>query len=192
MRRATPPDRGRHHERRVSIRARRAARDATPTRAGARAASFNPRAPCGARPVTDTPSGSILGFQSARAVRRATALGWDGGLGFDVSIRARRAARDPFASGFRAGNAGFNPRAPCGARHRPRPRCPQICCFNPRAPCGARHSDGAKCVASRPFQSARAVRRATFFTQDLEDIREFNPRAPCGARPTPSAVTVSR
>ena len=61
-----------------------------------------------------------------------------------------------------AGAAGFNPRAPCGAR-----RClcrgqPDFASgFNPRAPCGARHYPALK---------------------KWIPVFCFNPRAPCGAR----------
>ncbi len=55
-------------------------------------------------------------FQSARAVRRATAERSDRVLVAVVSIRARRAARDMMPGVGDGEGWGFNPRAPCGAR----------------------------------------------------------------------------
>ena len=77
-------------------------------------------------------------FQSTRPVRGAT-----------------RMFGEPFGYA-----AGFNPRAPCGARPLYRPSGICSICFNPRAPCGARPCSTFKfCTAF-----------------------SFNPRAPCGAR----------
>ena len=57
----------------------------------------------------------------------------------------------------------FNPRAPCGARHRPSTFRTCRLHFNPRAPCGA-----------RPYVT----------TLSPTGTYNFNPRAPCGARQT--------
>ena len=145
---------------------------------------FNPRAPCGARLKADTWYRLVDGFQSTRPVWGATCFA---------------ALSEIFA-------VHFNPRAPCGARpsscpfrqgriqisiHAPRVGRDQIATvavlpvfisihaprvgrdlgqqkravdqqdFNPRAPCGARH----KCDK-----------------RDRDDYHYFNPRAPCGAR----------
>ena len=101
-----------------------------------------------------------------------------------VSIHAPRVGRDAWPPFLHLRARGFNPRAPCGARH--------SCCL-----CYTRHS---------PFQSTRPVWGATCsFTswsgsgrvsihaprvgrdcgQVLDILRHpcFNPRAPCGARP---------
>ena len=99
----------------------------------------------------------------------------------------------------------FNPRAPCGARRRPRvgtfspqhfnPRAPcgaRLCSafivhsllyFNPRAPCGARHSNPQQPLPAYAFQSTRPMRGATHqFVAFVHHTPHFNPRAPCGAR----------
>ena len=122
---------------------------------------FNPRAPCGARPRKSNNCGLSYRFQPTRPLRGAT---WN-----------------KIPSNFV--NADFNPRAPCGARHQPtqagvdhaafQPTRPLrgatsvgaggdhvIGDFNPRAPCGAR----------------RGILLPVIFHAD------FNPRAPCGAR----------
>ena len=99
-------------------------------------------------------------FQSTRPVRGAT-------LDFPVqkyistvSIHAPRAGRDPplFRGGMRI--YGFNPRAPCGARHFDKCSLNSPISFNPRAPCGARQ----------------------IVTGYAHMETSFNPRAPCGAR----------
>ena len=101
-----------------------------------------------------------------------------------VSIHAPHAGRDARLQSAGAQKAGFNPRAPCGARPPPaqlRPPCPG---FNPRAPCGARQSCPAR-VKRRIGFNPRApcgARRCAKFVEYITDV-SFNPRAPCGARP---------
>ena len=99
-------------------------------------------------------------FQSTRPVRGATVLVPLHGSTQSISIHAPRAGRD--AAAVQAGGppGHFNPRAPCGARHLPRPPYTDNRHFNPRAPCGARpHTPPC-----------------------LRPAGDFNPRAPCGAR----------
>ena len=104
--------------------------------------NFNPRAPCGARPVTKINVVTEITFQPTRPLRGATG---------DSVI-------------FCAGSPDFNPRAPCGARlpflvvskgkqafqpTRPLRGATKLCYlmsrglihFNPRAPCGARQQE---------------------------------------------------
>ena len=122
-------------------------------------------------------------FQSTRPVRGATLLVHMTGIGRPISIHAPRAGRDslPGFPGRRYGH--FNPRAPCGARHRDGPPAAGPSDFNPRAPCGARlqrnDAHHERCV----FQSTRPVRGATAINSKAREIcSNFNPRAPCGAR----------
>ena len=145
--------------------------------------NFNPRAPCGARPLWIGSAIRFLLFQSTRPMRGATRRG----------------------SSHRAARMNFNPRAPCGAR-----RCGdgldgRLCDFNPRAPCGARQQNEIAKGGSKIFQSTRPMRGATYSDtvvyvrlhisihaphagRDVfrlvqnADTRHFNPRAPCGAR----------
>ena len=102
----------------------------------------------------------------------------------------------------------FNPRAPCGARHRLMiiPMKKQY--FNPRAPCGARQLLFAVGGCVKKFQPTRPLRGATILCarpvvfiyisthaplagrDDRGGLRcklrsYFNPRAPCGARRYP-------
>jgi len=103
--------------------------------------------------------------------------------------------------------AGFNPRAPRGARRRPWDRSCTPGCFNPRAPRGARPSLMVLWFPISVFQSTRPARGATCLShavaecslvsihapragRDSHKLRmvyilmvSFNPRAPRGARP---------
>ena len=167
---------------------------------------FNPRAPCGARPILLRSVYLDRGFQSTRPLRGAT----------------------PLFAFYVLPESNFNPRAPCGARRR-RCRLPLVdtkfqstrplrgatgCAgwsasarghFNPRAPCGARHFPGGVYTNQSAFQSTRPLRGATplpvsgkrsqqisihapLAGRDCAAMRrttrrrDFNPRAPCGAR----------
>ena len=122
---------------------------------------------------------------------------------FQSTRPVRGATRDQEAS---PPSGGFNPRAPCGARHRlpsgerqnggvsiHAPRAGRdsmhelspssVKGFNPRAPCGARPSIPFFSAASLAFQSTRPVRGATSSVFIVSaKYPSFNPRAPCGAR----------
>ena len=93
---------------------------------------FNPRAPCGARPVFLLQRLATRKFQSTRPVRGAT-------------------RRTELLAAFRR---NFNPRAPCGARQS------GLTCgipsgnFNPRAPCGARQQKYTKLLYTLLRQKA--------------------------------------
>ena len=78
--------------------------------------SFNPRAPCGARPNINSFAFAYVLFQSTRPV-------WGATLGYeveadecDVSIHAPRVGRDCVLDAASSTSRCFNPRAPCGAR----------------------------------------------------------------------------
>ena len=94
--------------------------------------NFNPRAPCGARPVACNAMRSAIGFQSTRPVRGAT----------NRNSRRAPARKD------------FNPRAPCGARPRPARARRRHGNFNPRAPCGARQQKYTKLLYTLLRQKA--------------------------------------
>ena len=79
---------------RISIHAPRAGRDETARRAGRNMKYFNPRAPCGARPILTPPARQRPVFQSTRPVRGATLLEGRAGHGLGISIHAPRAGRD--------------------------------------------------------------------------------------------------
>jgi len=80
---------------------------------------------------------------------------------YNVSIHAPRVGRDWCLRQLLKRYAGFNPRAPCGAR---RPKASPTCARN-------------------LFQSTRPVWGATLAVRALHwRFSSFNPRAPCGAR----------
>ena len=145
----------------VSIHAPRAGRDKIRIIRVGFQKSFNPRAPCGARPSTLSITSSWSMFQSTRPVRGATFSVWT----------IRRAI------------CCFNPRAPCGARPPPHTHAYSRRSFNPRAPCGARQMEIFGRGGAKLFQSTRPVRGATVEGGNYEYYcNSFNPRAPCGAR----------
>ena len=159
----------------ISIHAPRVGCDAAPRAGPATADNFNPRTPCGVRPLGYIPIASADQFQSTHPVWGATT-----------------------AQGHSQPEGGhFNPRTPCGVRRRyidrkleagefqsthpvwgatgSLPQCiSRQLDFNPRTPCGVRHQPvwtGARCG-------------------------NFNPRTPCGVRQgvqdrAQNAVTIS-
>ena len=81
----------------VSIHALLAECDLPPASPSLKRRCFNPRTPCGVRPIVPAKSGNLVGFQSTHSLRSAT--GQFGGLGKNLR--------------------SFNPRTPCGVRHGP-------------------------------------------------------------------------
>ena len=146
---------------------------------------FNPRSPCGERPLPTTASCSNFG----------------------ISILAPRAGSDPSrASGcidigkFQSslpvrGATDPNSHHPCTIQH-----------FNPRSPCGERPVSWRRCRTTQTFQSSLPVRGATWLPPACAHPipisilapragsdgtaaagkaagKHFNPRSPCGERP---------
>ena len=79
----------------ISIHAPHAGSDALVSHSSASAGHFNPRSPCGERPISIRP----------------------GRLEIRISIHAPHAGSDSPASTDRNGRIYFNPRSPCGERH---------------------------------------------------------------------------
>ena len=100
---------------------------------------FNPRAPCGARPVTKIDAVAEITFQPTRPLRGATVcfvclhirrLSFQptrplrgatvklviAGVTYGISTHAPLAGRDRMSPVRPHGRSNFNPRAPCGAR----------------------------------------------------------------------------
>ena len=78
----------------ISIHAPRAGRDDRVRRVAAYRQHFNPRAPCGARLISDSDRDLGDKFQSTRPVRGATRLLLGREAGTEISIHAPRAGRD--------------------------------------------------------------------------------------------------
>ena len=77
---------------------------------------FNPRAPCGARPVDVNLVKTIAQFQPTRPLRGATSIASITSSGSSISTHAPLAGRDPQDLDHIGSWSNFNPRAPCGAR----------------------------------------------------------------------------
>ncbi len=145
--------------------------------------SFNPRAPCGARPPPPHACHTREGFQSTRPVRGATL--------FQSTRPVRGATSSTSTETTRRGR--FNPRAPCGARRRiingttRQGRFQSTRPVRGATPTPARlsHARGVSIHAPRAGrESTRPVRGATRRLRGCSvRPRCFNPRAPCGARP---------
>ncbi len=87
-----------------------------PARRGSLSGCFNPRTPCGVRPISHGRSGKTRKFQSTHSLRSAT-LNYFGFETFvDVSIHALLAECDIWALQKMCPLPGFNPRTPCGVR----------------------------------------------------------------------------
>ena len=124
-------------------------------------ASFNPRAPCGAR------------RDMAVANRQHR----------HVSIHAPRVGRDMNAAAGMDAQNSFNPRAPCGARQQISYLINDDDMFQSTRPVWGATSAITARWRARTFQSTRPVWGATGSLANKCNIRCFNPRAPCGARP---------
>ena len=181
-------------------------RDQGSCRRPAKAAYFNPRAPCGARrpPCPLCPAGPYFNPRAPCGARRTARRAILAVRGFQ-STRPVWGATPAFAAAH-VRQRHFNPRAPCGARlgqtvggvtyynisiHAPRvgrddeddwPRM-QAWPISIHAPRVGR--DSGRLSLSLPlylFQSTRPVWGATRTAGRSPAPRYFNPRAPCGAR----------
>ena len=192
----------------VSIHAPRVGRDAGEGRALDGAASFNPRAPCGARPGYLQALSQLPEFQSTRPVWGATNNRVQGFLQVRVSSHAPRVGRDRRRPALWSISASFNPRAPCGARlhhlrlqrpargvsiHAPRvgrdpvspfaPSLPGVSIHAPRV--GRDEEEDVMRYNSIVSIHAPRVGRDRWHFRYNPHRQCFNPRAPCGARPCP-------
>ena len=146
---------------------------------------FNPRSPCGERPnLAPFLSSSFvfqstlpvrgatiircvvnlhrLRFQSTLPVRGATCRLYRDAQRFAISIHAPRAGSDTQLRRADRQKGHFNPRSPCGERHkRYRRLSDRTRDFNPRSPCGERPHINCPFQLQRIFQSTLPVRGAT-------------------------------
>ena len=77
---------------------------------------FNPRTPCGVRPLLPRQSTDFSLFQSTHPLRGATMRFVNDYRRVLISIHAPLAGCDDVIHHVRAGNLHFNPRTPCGVR----------------------------------------------------------------------------
>ncbi len=168
----------------VSIRAPRVGSDIVCDYSkGSDSSSFNPRSPCGERPLLPLIISSISKFQSALPVWGATCVPHVI-LGFmPVSIRAPRVGSDKLSNWYYIDPKCFNPRSPCGERLLPPTKQLLHCSFNPRSPCGERLPQRKDSTASPMCFNPRSPcgeRPKQLLV--LCFLQRFNPRSPCGER----------
>ena len=145
--------------------------------------SFNPRTPCGVRLPPPASSTAKAPFQSTHSLRSATRYAKDKDLRRSVSIHALLAECDMRLAGFCTCLPGFNPRTPCGVRHRANCTSTTTVLFQSthslRSATGlgaeelnlltvSIHALLAECDCHHPHQVPQRLR--------------FNPRTPCGVR----------
>ena len=131
---------------------------------------FNPRSPCGERPVPFVKAHHYSDFNprspcGERPVVVCLTLEL-----VKISIHAPRVGSDGIQKKFVNMLANFNPRSPCGERQEPDVAAAPYLHFNPRSPCG-----------ERPICRPSSKRPGS----------DFNPRSPCGERPRPCADVVT-
>ena len=170
--------------------------------------NFNPRAPCGARPVSVRVKEAAGIFQSTRPVRGATLPEHDLAALVPISIHAPRAGRDPYTVNSAIMAIVFQSTRPVRGATAIVALLHDVCkAFQSTRPVrGATEAYLAPLAEEIKFQSTRPVRGAT--TEVYNDFivigisihapragRDsplkpfqavlsgyFNPRAPCGAR----------
>ena len=123
---------------------------------------FNPRTPCGVRPIADY-ANSIVGiFQSTHPLRGATLPGLCSCLVWRISIHAPLAGCDLTDCIPPTDFKNFNPRTPCGVRHQRQHRQKRRYRISIHAPlAGCDTSCAAEKRPSGPFQSTHPLRGAT-------------------------------
>ena len=144
---------------------------------------FNPRAPCGARPIRRLKGSTPPIFQSTRPVRGATLKAGKITPAQKISIHAPRAGRDEHDERRRAGRDYFNPRAPCGARpYTLKTTAPSMTFQSTRPVRGATLLYQRERRRGRIFQSTRPVRGATGRGADRDDHLRISIHAPRAGR----------
>ena len=167
---------------------------------------FNPRTPCGVRPFIANEVLSLVEFQSTHPVWGATACVGHKLTGGMISIHAPRVGCDWYACNQNWGGDYFNPRTPCGVRHKALSgtnkeikfqsthpvwgATPMTTTgatpawdFNPRTPCGVRlESLGAGRGVRYISIHAPRVGCDNQHVHQAQMEQHFNPRTPCGVR----------
>ena len=124
---------------------------------------FNPRSPCGERPLSLCLGGhEVEDFNPRSPCGERPPRSPDGRVGVRISTHAPLAGSDGPVPDGEVDWRYFNPRSPCGERPTST-RCSGLTArnFNPRSPCGERRA------VHRPHEAR---------------MGHFNPRSPCGER----------
>ena len=147
----------------ISIHAPLAGCDKLSTRRYGYVWNFNPRTPCGVRPIANVRDNPIYAFQSTHPLRGATLRFFHRGKLLLISIHA------PLAGCDRQGNSkhrhqptSFQSTHPLrGATSTPSIKSIARTHFNPRTPCGVRRSSRSWRTEIPVFQSTHPLRGAT-------------------------------
>ena len=100
---------------------------------------FNPRSPCGERPLRMRFTASAPRFQSTLPVWGATSIEWEKTYERNISIHAPRVGSDGLACGNGYNSPGFQSTLPVwGATLKSAFNGANSADFNPRSPCGER------------------------------------------------------
>ena len=162
LRGATRPSNGKPSPLPISIHAPLAGCDPGLCKYNKRLQNFNPRTPCGVRPAAGIIPAVRWPFQSTHPLRGAT------------RTPVREAPRRLFQSThpLRGATAKIHKVSKLDTD------------FNPRTPCGVRHRKQKKSTILQQFQSTHPLRGATRNScACCMTTRNFNPRTPCGVRP---------
>ena len=140
---------------------------------------FNPRTPCGVRPVLVG-----VGLLIGRISIHAPLAGCDT-FTPTTATRTRLHFNPRTPCGVRHVPDGqppslgdFNPRTPCGVRRPPGNRRAERRYFNPRTPCGVRRFDYVPILSHLAFQSTHPLRGATASLRPLRPLRHISIHAP--------------
>ena len=125
--------------------------------------NFNPRTPCGVRPIAYSARSFASSFQSTHPLRGATARRGRAATVRPISIHAPLAGCDQIFRKSKVGHCSFQSTHPL------------------RGATVLRH----RVIFHGVFQSTHPLRGATqTWRQSSPPARNFNPRTPCGVRPT--------
>ena len=190
----------------ISIHAPRVGSDCSDFRILSGYTDFNPRSPCGERrdaatdflrPVIISIHAPRVGSDEGVAARgcavaisiHAPRVGSDRNLAdilahsLCISIHAPRVGSDARPRSGRKVRGYFNPRSPCGERHKTANFDAIMQNINPRSPCGERPGgDAAYIGALRISIHAPRVGSDLRMSKLGTLQRNFNPRSPCGER----------
>ena len=167
----------------ISIHAPLAGSDVTARTSPSACRYFNPRSPCGERPELLWLHHKGEVFQSTLPLRGATAQGLQLRQPLVISIHAPLAGSDLWGPACPRDRRHFNPRSPCGERHRVSERSGQQWHFNPRSPCGERRCGGHGPVGNHSISiHAPLAGSDRSVPPSWTTCANFNPRSPCGER----------
>ena len=167
----------------ISIHAPLAGCDPGVHRMAARPENFNPRTPCGVRPLQDVPVYAANVFQSTHPLRGATKRLQNLASAWQISIHAPLAGCDVIAAKNTHNITNFNPRTPCGVRRRRKyPRCRRVQFQSTHPLRGATPHEAQRRRAHdisihAPLAGCDGCQNNIF-----HKILHFNPRTPCGVR----------